>query len=336
MAHDVFISYATEDRRLADAARRALEENGLRCWYAPRDVPLGIDYEEAIVDGIRGSRLVLLLLSTHSNRSPHVRREIQNAYADETVVPVLPVRVEEVALNKALRFYLSSVQWLDAAAPPFESHLPLLVEQLRARLARRDEGEEAEEAGPPAGGDAPPAGPNTPGPAAAGVGRNEAARPHVMQGPPAAPGYDNPAGGSPAGVAWPPPYTPPPTPPREPVAGPFPAPLLINIVSLLVIVGVLGARIATLRNPLPWASAALLVVSTPIFLLVETALYPLHLRLFGRPRRWVLCGAILLSLFGFIYCWSSYLKNSDDAASARELSLRHPAARPQPHVVRRR
>ena len=42
VAHDVFISYAHEDKPMADALCATLEQNGLRCWIAPRDVPLFI------------------------------------------------------------------------------------------------------------------------------------------------------------------------------------------------------------------------------------------------------------------------------------------------------
>ncbi|MBV8588221.1 MAG: TIR domain-containing protein, partial [Verrucomicrobia bacterium] len=44
MAHDIFISYAMADKATADAARAALEKEGIRCWIAPRDVLPGIDY----------------------------------------------------------------------------------------------------------------------------------------------------------------------------------------------------------------------------------------------------------------------------------------------------
>lgn len=134
MAHDIFISYATEDQRIAEVVCKVLEENGIACWYAPRDVPFGIDYEEAILDAIYDCRLILLILSSHSNDSAHVRREIQNACAEDTSKPILPFRVENILLSKALRYYLSSAQWLDASMPPVESHLPRLVEKLRARL----------------------------------------------------------------------------------------------------------------------------------------------------------------------------------------------------------
>ncbi|PYI97443.1 MAG: hypothetical protein DME98_08235 [Verrucomicrobia bacterium] len=38
MAHDVFISYSSEDKLAADALCGALEAARIRCWIAPRDV----------------------------------------------------------------------------------------------------------------------------------------------------------------------------------------------------------------------------------------------------------------------------------------------------------
>lgn len=39
MAHDVFISYASHDNAVADAACAILEDRGIRCWIVPRDTP---------------------------------------------------------------------------------------------------------------------------------------------------------------------------------------------------------------------------------------------------------------------------------------------------------
>ncbi len=41
MEHDVFISYAHEDKAIADAICAKLEENKIRCWIAPRDITPG-------------------------------------------------------------------------------------------------------------------------------------------------------------------------------------------------------------------------------------------------------------------------------------------------------
>lgn len=136
MAHKVFISYATEDKQIADAVCETLEAHGIKCWYAPRDVTYGRDFDETIVDAICDSRLMILILSSHSNSSAHVKREVQNACMEDSTIPVLPFRVEDVALNKALRYYIGAVHWLDAITPPLESHLDNLVHHVEARLPR--------------------------------------------------------------------------------------------------------------------------------------------------------------------------------------------------------
>ena len=113
MAHQVFLSYATED---ADSARllcRVLEaEEGIRCWLAPRDVPAGTDYAAAILDAIKDAGLVLLLFSASTNASPYVLREIERAVAYER--PVLSVRLDGATPNSSLEYYLNMLQWLDA------------------------------------------------------------------------------------------------------------------------------------------------------------------------------------------------------------------------------
>jgi hypothetical protein len=49
--------------------------------------------------------------------------------------------VDAVPLNKALRYYLSSLQWLDAFTPPIEDHLKGLVADVRTRLAAPEKDE---------------------------------------------------------------------------------------------------------------------------------------------------------------------------------------------------
>lgn len=143
MAHDVFISYAEEDRQVADAVCRTVEEAGVRCWYAPRDVPYAVDYEDAIVDAISESKLLVLILSEHSNNSAHVKREMQNACREKPQIPVLPFQIENTTLNKALRYYIGSVQWLSALTPPLETHLQKLVTYVQSRLPKQEEEKDA-------------------------------------------------------------------------------------------------------------------------------------------------------------------------------------------------
>lgn len=139
MAHDVFISYSTDDKDFAFAACRAIEEAGYRCWIAPRDVQPGDDYGEAIVRGVEAARVVVLLLSETSNSSPMVQRELEIATSADK--EILPCRVKEVEPSPGLRFYLAGKHWLDAFAGPREEHLRELVSAVRGQIsviARQD------------------------------------------------------------------------------------------------------------------------------------------------------------------------------------------------------
>ena len=79
MPHDVFISYANEDKSIADAICVRLESRGIRCWIAPRDIPPGTAWAEAIIRAIGESRIMVLVYSAHSNCSQQVPRELERA-----------------------------------------------------------------------------------------------------------------------------------------------------------------------------------------------------------------------------------------------------------------
>lgn len=133
MSHDVFISYSSKDKSLADVLCSALEAGGVRCWITPRNVLLGMDWGEAIIDAIAASRLMVLLLSSNSNASAHVRREVERAVSKN--LTVIPFRIENVTLSKTLEYNLSSTHWMDASTPPVEKHLQTLAETIRQLLS---------------------------------------------------------------------------------------------------------------------------------------------------------------------------------------------------------
>lgn len=136
MAHDVFISYSSQDKPIADAACSILEKMGVRCWIAPRDVTPGTNYGGAIVQAIRDSSVLVLILSSNSNQSPQVLREVERAVSSG--LPIIPLRVEEVQLTPSMEYYVSSQHWLDAMNPPLENHLHKLGATVKALLNADD------------------------------------------------------------------------------------------------------------------------------------------------------------------------------------------------------
>jgi len=134
MAHDVFVSYASGDKTVADAVCATLESHGIRCWIAPRDVLPGIHYGEAIIDAIHECRIMVLVFSSKANLSPHIPKEIERAVSQG--VTVMPLRIEDVAPGKSLDYFIGSVHWLDALTPPLEAHLQRLSANVQTLLSR--------------------------------------------------------------------------------------------------------------------------------------------------------------------------------------------------------
>src|SRR6266487_7190478 len=137
MAHDVFISHSTKDKAVGDAVCSALEGARIRCWIAPRDVQPGREYPGQITRAIRECKVMVLIFSTHSNTSSDVLREVQ--LAAEAHHHVLQFKIEKVAPNDDLKYFLSAPHWLDALTLPLERHLERLVPAIKALMALQDE-----------------------------------------------------------------------------------------------------------------------------------------------------------------------------------------------------
>ena len=132
MAHDVFVSYASEDKPAADAICAILEGERIRCWMAPRDILPGTSYAKAIMDAIDGARVLVVVFSSSTNRSPHVPREAELAV--KRAIPILPIRLEEALPSDALGYYLAGQHWLDALVPPLEASIRRLAEAVHVLL----------------------------------------------------------------------------------------------------------------------------------------------------------------------------------------------------------
>lgn len=132
MAHEVFISYSSKNKTTADAVCHSLESAGIRCWIAPRDVTPGYDWDDEIVRGIDGSRVMVMVFSARSLQSKHVKGELHRAGENE--IPIIPFRIEAVEPTGGLGLILTKVHWLDALTPPIEKHLGTLVEIVRKIL----------------------------------------------------------------------------------------------------------------------------------------------------------------------------------------------------------
>jgi hypothetical protein len=109
MAHDVFISYSSKDKPIADAACANIEAAGIRCWIAPRDIAAGEDWPTAITRAISQSRIMVLVFSASSNSSEDVSREIILAANNRLVI--IPFKIDNVEPEPGKQYYLARTHW---------------------------------------------------------------------------------------------------------------------------------------------------------------------------------------------------------------------------------
>jgi formylglycine-generating enzyme required for sulfatase activity/energy-coupling factor transporter ATP-binding protein EcfA2/predicted Ser/Thr protein kinase len=126
---DVFVSYAAADKEAAFRLCRELEDQGVGCWIAPRDVLPGADYDEAVLGAIEATQATLLLLSARANASMNVKREVQLATSQRK--RLIPVRLEDVQPGPSLEKHLAAAQWLDAWRLPLDQFALQLAAVIR-------------------------------------------------------------------------------------------------------------------------------------------------------------------------------------------------------------
>lgn len=131
---EIFISKSTKDDIIAEAVCNVLEQNNIKCWIAPRNILGGMDYAEEISKGIKESKILLVIVSKHSNDSKHVLNEINLAVEFNKII--LPFKIDETEINESFRYYLDRTQAIHAF-PEASSFFATLVKNITVLLGKK-------------------------------------------------------------------------------------------------------------------------------------------------------------------------------------------------------
>ncbi len=129
MDASIFISFATEDRKVASTLCKALESRGFKCWISSRDIQPGENFQVAIVRAIRKAQVLLLVFTANSNKSQEMTKEL--ALASQEQLIVVPLRVEDVKPSDAFAYEFATRQWID-----FFADWEFAIDQLSERLTQ--------------------------------------------------------------------------------------------------------------------------------------------------------------------------------------------------------
>jgi hypothetical protein len=105
----VFMSYAADDAGVASELKESLEQNGMRCFMAEKDIGVAVQWQPAIRNALLTSQYVLLLLTPRSIKRPWVLLEIGAAWAlEKKLIPAL-VHVDVGQLVEPIRNFQARV-----------------------------------------------------------------------------------------------------------------------------------------------------------------------------------------------------------------------------------
>jgi hypothetical protein len=100
--YSCFISYSVKDEDVAERLHADLQNKGVRCWYAPHDLPIGAKILDGIDEAIRLRDKVLLILSEHSIKSDWVEDEVTRAFEEERKrgqLILFPIRLDDTVMT---------------------------------------------------------------------------------------------------------------------------------------------------------------------------------------------------------------------------------------------
>jgi hypothetical protein len=97
-----FLSYSSQDDAFVRRLYSGLQSRGVRCWFAPEDLPIGVKIRPAIDREIIGRDRFVIVLSANSIDSPWVENEVETAFerAYKQKSPFLiPIRLDDSVMT---------------------------------------------------------------------------------------------------------------------------------------------------------------------------------------------------------------------------------------------
>ena len=100
--YSCFISYNSDNQEFAQKLYNDLQENGVRCWFAPEDMKIGDQIRPTIDKQIRVRDKLLVILSENSVKSEWVGDEVEAALEEEKTsdrLVLFPIRLDEAVME---------------------------------------------------------------------------------------------------------------------------------------------------------------------------------------------------------------------------------------------
>jgi hypothetical protein len=100
--HSCFISYSAQDKEFVEKLHFDLQSQGVRCWFAPKDMRIGDSIRDTVYQAIRQHEKLLVVLSRHSVTSRWVEDEVEKAFGEEIdrdAIVIFPISIDDAVMG---------------------------------------------------------------------------------------------------------------------------------------------------------------------------------------------------------------------------------------------
>jgi len=135
---DIFISYSSKNKAVAEQLVAHIERAGFTCWIAPRNIEGGAEYSAVIEEAILHSKIFLLIFSEYSANSPWVKSELNIAFSENKYL--IPYKIDATALKGTMRLLLNDKHWI-AKNEDESKQMDLLLSAIQNYFVMLEKGE---------------------------------------------------------------------------------------------------------------------------------------------------------------------------------------------------
>ena len=100
--YSCFISYSSKDDKFTQRLYADLQNNDVRCWFAPKNLKIGQRVRSTIDEAIRFRDKLILIFSKNSIESDWVEHEVHEAREEEKkrrTIVLFPIRIDDAVMK---------------------------------------------------------------------------------------------------------------------------------------------------------------------------------------------------------------------------------------------
>ncbi|WP_338791806.1 TIR domain-containing protein [Bernardetia sp. MNP-M8] len=112
--NDVFISYGrAESKAFATKLCEQLTEKGYKVWFDQNNIPLGVDFQHQIDEGIETAHNFIFVIAPHAVKSPYCRKEIDLALKrGKRIIPILHIEPTTKEVWDRMHPAIGKINWV--------------------------------------------------------------------------------------------------------------------------------------------------------------------------------------------------------------------------------